>query len=207
MWKWLAKAKRFFESVANRILGKGEQLDIVQESIDLSGVASDLFAGYTSQGALSAGDFRSLFREELKREYIRQYLIGIGGRGQMKPEDWGSVGGMLADQYRYMEGFLDEIMAGNLSEAQIIARARMYINSTREAFERAHGRNAEKLGMSEEKWIIDPAAENCPDCLQNASQGWQPIGTFPKPGSGATQCLTNCHCHLIYQNPDTGKQY
>lgn len=204
MWKWLDKAKRFFESLANRIMGKGEQLDIVQESIDLSGVATDAFAEYLAQGGWAANDFRDRFREELKRLYIDQYLIGIGGRSQMTPEDWGSVGGMLADQYRYLEGFIAEIAGGNLSEAQILSRARMYLNSVREAFERAHARNAEKGGMSEEKWIIDPAAENCPDCLVNAAQGWQPVGTFSFPGDGSTQCLTNCHCHKVYRNPDTG---
>ncbi len=93
-----------------------------------------------------------------------------------------------------------------LPEEQIRARVGMYVNSAREGYERAHERNAKALGMTEEKWELGEA-EHCDDCVAYAAQGWQPIGTFPNPGDGSTQCLTNCKCHVIYQNPETGARY
>ena len=120
----------------------------MQNSLGVTGAVVDVLAGYAAQGVLNAGDFGALFREEIKKEYIRQYLLGIGGRDQMTAADWGSIGGMLREQYRFLDGFLAEIAAGNLTEAQIMARARMYINSAREAYERAHGRVAGKLGAT-----------------------------------------------------------
>ena len=42
-------------------------------------------------------------------------------------------------------------------------------------------------------------AEHCPDCISFAAEGWQPIGHFPTPCDGSTQCLVNCQCHKEYR--------
>jgi hypothetical protein len=115
--------------------------------------------------------------------------------------DWGSIGGMLAEQYGHLDNFA--AVLGDLSEAQIMARSKMYINSGREAYERAHARVAAGLGFDEEIWVIDPFADNCDDCLALAEEGWQPIDHFPFPGAGWTVCLTNCKCHKEYRNSQT----
>jgi hypothetical protein len=205
-WGWDRNAKRYRDTDSGRFMPRADVLNLVQRSVDASGVAADQLASFVAGGNLSPADFAALFREEIKREYIRQYLLGIGGRQQMTAADWGSIGGMLREQYGHLPGFVDAIASGELSEAQIMARARMYINSAREAYERAHARNAEALGMTEESWNLG-AAEHCPDCLAFAAMGWQPIGTFPEPGAGATVCLTNCQCTKSYRNPDTGAMY
>lgn len=202
-WGWDPVAHRYRDIETGRFLSRARALELVQQSIDASGIASDQLASYAASGALSAADYGSFFREEIKREYLRQYLLGIGGREQMTAADWGSIGGMLREQYGWLQGFLDEIASGNLTEAQIMARARMYLNSAREAYERAHAKTAVAGGMTEELWALGEA-EHCPDCLAYAAEGWQPVGTFPEPGDGSTQCLTNCQCHKAYRNPETG---
>ena len=202
-WAWDPRSFRYRDTGTGRFLPRGEVLGYVDTSIHASSNVSGLLAGYVGDGTLSPADFRSLFREELKGEYIREYLLGIGGRGQMTQADWGSIGGMLADQYRYLDGFIAELEAGNLTPEQIAARVNMYVNSSREAFERAHGRVAGKAGCDEEIWSLG-AAEHCEDCVAYAAKGWQPIGTFPEPGEGATICMTNCKCSKSYRNSTTG---
>jgi hypothetical protein len=181
-------------------------LEYVEKSLAGSSNAADTVATMLIDGKLSPKDFGGELKGELKAEYIRQYLLGKGGREQMGPRDWGSIGGMLKEQYKYLPDFIKEIEAGNLTEAQIRARVNMYTNSAREGYERAHERNAEKLGMTQEKWELGEA-EHCEDCVAYAAQGWQPFGTFPTPGAGDTRCMTNCKCQVIYQNPETGARY
>ncbi len=205
-WVFDSQTKRYRDPDSGRFLPRQDVLGYVQSSIDASGIASDQLASFVAAGNLSVADFETLFREELKREFIREYLVAAGGRAQMTPTDWGRIGAMLKEQYGYLAGFCDEIATGNLSEAQIMTRARMYVNSARQAFETAKGLCAEALGMTEEKWNLG-AAEHCDGCLDYAAMGWQPAGTFPPPGSGATPCLSNCQCSLSYRNPDTGQQY
>ncbi len=204
MWGWDATLKRYRDSDTGRFMPRTTVLGFVSESIRTADIASDQIITFMADGLLSPDDFAGAFRQELKEEYIRQYLLGIGGRTQMTPADWGSIGGMLKEQYGHLDGFVDDLRGGELSEEQIRARAEMYVNSAREAYETAHSRNAEKLGLTEESWSLG-ASEHCDDCLAYAAQGWQPLGTFPTPGSGATQCMTNCACHKTYRNPATGQ--
>ena len=166
-WFWNEAAKRYqWRNGSARFLSHETVMGYVTESLATAGSAMDLLAEYVAEGLLSVGDWRMLVRQELKKEYIRQYLLGRGGLGQMAYADWGSIGGMLKEQYRWLDGFLDEVAAGRLSEAQIRSRLRMYVNSARQAFERARTR---------------------------AIMGWE-VHLPAYPGDGSTACLSNCGC-------------
>lgn len=166
-YQWVTTARRYRDTETGRFVAAATVRNMAQESIDRTSSNADSLAARVAGGELNADDWRSLFREDIKREYIRQYLAGVGGINNMTAADWGSVGGMLADQYRYLDGFATEIANGNLTEGQIAARARMYISSAREAYERA---NARAYGLPD-------------DALPHI------------PGDGSTACLTNCKCY------------
>lgn len=197
-WVFDSSIHNYRDLDTGRILSNADALDFVRQSIDAGAKATDQLAALLDVGRLRADDWYTLMREEIKGEYIRQYLLGIGGIQQMDAAKWGQVGGMIADQYRYLSGFRDEIAAGELSIEQIKARSQMYIRSAREGYERAQARVANDKGMTQEKWVLGEA-EHCDDCLAYAAMGWQEIGFFPVPGAGATTCLTNCQCHREYR--------
>jgi hypothetical protein len=164
-WFYDPERKRYRDSESGRTLNQNQVRGLVQQSIDAA--ASNL-SGITSlagSNQLSPADFNARMRDEIKYAYIREYVLGRGGLGQMTAEDWGSIGGMVADQYRYLGPFSEEIT--NLSEGQIAARAAMYIRSSREGYERAKVR---AYGI---------AVDDLPHY----------------PGQGDSQCLTNCKCH------------
>lgn len=115
-------------------------------------------------GRLSANAFIRLVKNEVKEAAIVAYLVGRGGRAQMTPADWGRVGSVIKEQYRFLDRMAQDLP--NISEGQLRHRLAMYLNSTREAFERA---NEIAMGL--------------------------PPNTLPAyPGSGDTICLTSCKC-------------
>lgn len=208
-WAWNAKAGRYYNTATGRFLTNAKALEYVQASADSAINASNLLAEYVSEAAISPSQWATMMRSEIKHEYIRQYELGIGGRGRMLAPDWGSVGGMVGEQYKYLDGFAADL--ANLSEGQIRARSRMYINSGREAYERAHGKVAAELGFDEIAWVLGPVlTDHCADCVAFANMGWQLVEADPYmgaiPGSGATACLTNCNCNLEYKDSVTGEQ-
>lgn len=167
MWNWLKRLGQFIHSVTRRILSRPAQRELSELDLDANQDRVADLAHALAEDAITVGEWEAAMREEIKTAYIEQYLLGRGGLGQMTQADWGSIGGMLgSDQYRFLNRFAAEIAAGELSEAQIIARARMYIASSKEAFERA---NARARGVPGEQL---PAY----------------------PGDGSTICLTNCKC-------------
>lgn len=164
-WFYDTRSHRYRDSDSGRTLNQNQVKGLVQQSIDAA--ASNL-SGITSlagSNQLSPADFNRLMRDEIKYSTIRQYALGRGGLAQMRQEDWGSVGGMLADQYRYLGPFSEEI--GNLSEAQIAARAAMYIRSSREAYERGKVR---ARGLAVNDLPVYPCTDSI--CLTNCRCSW-----------------------------------
>ena len=163
-WLYDPRSHRYRDSDSGRYLTQNQVKGLVQQSIDAAASNLSGITGLAGSGQLSPADFNARMRDEIKYSTIRQYLLGRGGLNQMTQEDWGSIGGMLADQYRYLDPFSQEIV--NLSEGQIAARAAMYIRSSREAYERGKVR-ARGIAVND-------------------------LPAFP--GDGGTKCLSNCAC-------------
>lgn len=203
-FRWNHKTSRYYDTETGRFVS----IRTVRKNLEKSLVASKDVTGdlafLVADGQLSPAEWNRRMRAELKGEYIRQYLLGRGGIEQMKPRDWGSIGGMLREQYAFLDNFTTEL--GGLSEGQIKMRmagrherAAMYANSAREAYERAFGRSNVDRGATEERWVLGNA-EHCDDCVALAAMGWVPIGTIGQyPGGGGTRCLTNCKCRKEYR--------
>lgn len=203
MWTWLTKLGRYLNEQLGKLLGRQETLDKVNGLQGAPKAVVDQLGRWVASGQIDAAAWEAQMREQIKYAYINEYLLGRGGINAMTQADWGSIGGMLKEQYGHLAEMAKLIAEGKLSEAQILARSRMYINSSREAFERAKKRVAKLLNLTEEMWVLNPQAENCEDCQYYATQGWKPVSEkfYPVPGDGSTQCLTNCQCHKLYRNP------
>ena len=139
-------------------------------------------------------------RETIKRTHIVNYIIARGGVKRMTQSDWGRLGWVLRDQYRYLDRFANTISGGNLTLGQIQARSALYINSARQSYERGKSQGARGISLPVYpgdgstscftscmcRWVIEEdetqflctwklgEAEHCPDCVQRASL-WNPL--------------------------------
>lgn len=196
-WQWSASAARYRDSVTGRFLSKAEALGFVDESLAATGNVTDVLGTFVGGDApaISPDDWRSAMRREIKDEYIRQYLLGKGGIEQMTSADWGSIGGDLAFQYAKLDGFAEEIKAGLLSEAQITARSRMYINSARKAYEKA---NIRALGLPE---LPQYPADGQQICLSNCKCFWR-IEEMEGGWDCYWELMPAEHCDTCLENND-----
>ena len=208
-WAYDPNTRLYRDDVAGDTLNRASQMNFMTRSITASHAATNEMAMLNAVGDLTAAQWRAQMREEIKREAIRQYMLGRGGLEQMTARDWGSVGGMISDQYRHLdrkaENFYEQVEAGELSEGETARRARMYISSTREGYERAQERRLDGSRFDEEAWFTT-SGESCEDFLDNAQLGWVARGALPSyPGQGKTKCLTNCECYKSYRVADTNE--
>lgn len=197
-YRWDKRLARYRDDKTGRFLSEKRIDELTAESIKASQSAVDELARMVSAGEINTETWKRAMRQEIKGEYIRQYVMQRGGREMMTSADWGSVGGMIADQYKYLDNFADQVGAGELSEGQIAMRSRMYANSAREGASRAQGRAKGDAGYQYEEWVNDPASDNCQTCVSRELEGIVPIGTHPPVGDGSTECKTNCTCHKTY---------
>lgn len=163
----------------------------------------DAIAALTSQlqeGSISLAEWQTGMMSEIKSIHTAASSVAKGGWQQMSFSDWGYCGNKIKTQYSYLQGFADDIASGKmpLEGNRILQRAQMYANAGTGTYEDARGRfiKASMNGI-EEKRVLG-VADHCPDCLDEASRGWQPIGTLRAIGDSV--CLTNCKCHKEYRN-------
>ena len=183
----------------NRGITPRRLIEVRNETVAGSTAASDGLAAQVSTGQISVQTWTTQMRAAIKEAYTQQYVLARGGINNMTQADWGRLGGALREQYQYLDRFAQEITMGRLSPAQIQSRARLYMNSATQAFERgkAAGKGLvlpaypgdgstqcrtnckcrwdirETSGAYYCRWLLG-VAEHCPDCVTNAGR-WNPL--------------------------------
>ena len=196
-YTWNPTQARYRDTATGKFISADTVVATSRASIAATGdIAGGLAAQYKSS-ELAAKEFKTIMRQEIKGEYIRQYVLARGGLEQMTPKDWGVLGSQIKPQYAYLSDFVTALP--DLSEAAIAARAKMYINSANQAAGKGAEAAVKASGeFTEERWVLD-GGEHCSDCEGYAAQGWVALGELPTPGDGSTQCKSNCLCHKIYR--------
>ena len=152
-----------------------------------------------TDGNITSQQWRALMGREIKDAYIVQLQAGTGGRLATTQADYGRIGGRLAFQYRQLNKLQAEFEAGTISEKQLMARAQMYTQSSRQAFFDGATASNEAAGYTEERRTLGAVRTVlCATCVGYAARGWVPIGTLPEPGQDS-ECLSNCRCNKEYR--------
>lgn len=164
-WQFDDISKRYRNVATGRYMSANQMLGLRDQFTDAMKGKTDSLVARVANGDLTAQQWSLEMRKTIKQSYIDQYTLARGGRQNMTQRDWGIVGNMTRRQYEFLEGLERDIRDGKLSVAQAQARARMYIESSTQAYER---------GMTEGRGIPRLPAY---------------------PGDGQTQCRANCRCH------------
>lgn len=176
-WTWLPGAKRYYNNETHRFASFAQVDAWAQETLRVSTSATESLAEMVADQRLNVADWQRAMKDVVKHEHIAKYVAGRGGLESMTQADWGRIGGVLGKQYRYLAGFAQEIADGTLSEAQIRARAAMYVRSSRDSFERA---KAAAMGAPELPAYPGDGTTECLCIISGESRvltpgGWVPI--------------------------------
>lgn len=164
-WQFDDASKRYRNTATGRYMSAKQMLGLRDQFTDAMKGRTDGLVSRVAGGDLTAQQWSLEMRKTIKQSYIDQYVLARGGRQNMTQRDWGIVGNMTRRQYEYLQGFERDLRDGKLSEGQAQVRARLYIESSTQAYERGI---SEGLGMPR-------------------------LPAYP--GDGQTQCRTNCRCH------------
>lgn len=192
---WNEAAGRYVDSS-----GKFVPFSTIRDEMDNVVKASQSRIEQLSQAlvdkSISISEWQTGMMEQIKMSQIASMVSANGGWAQMTPSDWGFAGSQIKPQYEYLQNFANQIESGEQAlDGRLLMRADMYGDAARSSFEETRRRSEQANGMNFERRVLG-AADHCPDCLEYAAEGWQPIGTLPEIGDSA--CLTNCYCTFEY---------
>jgi hypothetical protein len=199
LWYWDDSAQRY-RGPDGRFVGIAQMQDLREVFMNQQkATLADLTLRYDA-GEINFKQFQDTAKLIIKDTYIDLYAMGAGGRNNMTQRDWGRIGAMLKEQYKYLRDMMGQIARGEISARQAIARFAMYINSANEALWKGITRDLpftlpaypgdgstecltncrcewniiEIPGEGYDcYWVVDHEAENCDDCLRRGSE-WRP---------------------------------
>ncbi len=197
-WLWDALRNAYIRLLTT--LGLRDLPDLRDEFTAQSMQESDeLMNRLIIEGEITLQQWTDQMRDLIRDTYTAQYELAIGGYNNMTQADWGRLGGILNEQYRYLNTFANDLATGQLSPLGAMARGRMYIDSSTQSFERAQAAGfglalpqypgdggTRCLSNCKCNWtIVDTRdswrcywklgeAEHCEDCLRN-SRIWNPL--------------------------------
>lgn len=118
-WIWLPELKRYRDLATGQFVSADQVQVWVLDSMKASSSTTDTLSQMVSNRQVNLQGWTRAIREEIKGEFIRQYILGRGGLEQMTQVDYGSIGGMLKSEYHpHLDDFAQAIAAGKLSETQ-----------------------------------------------------------------------------------------
>lgn len=203
-WIWDAASRRYRSTQTGRFIGQKVLDELRDAYIDKQ---KERIAGITDRlvdGDTNVQQWVLEMRKEIKTTYITEYSASRGGVKNVTQAEWGRAGQLLRKQYEYLDKFAQDIATGKLSPGQIDARAKLYIESASQIYERGKVENTGiptlpaypgdgqticrancrchwRITQTEGEWLATwelGAAEHCPDCVTNAGR-WNPL-RFPK---------------------------
>ena len=196
---WNANSQQYHYANGNKkgqFVREKDVVRITEKAIEYELQAGNKITKDLLLGKINVSTWEQKTAQSIRNLAIYQYSLGIGGIKQMDWRDHAEISGKVNLQYQYLRGFSRDIIQGNLSEAQILARVQMYYNKTRHFYEDGRLEGHARNGFLWERRVL-AAFHSCDDCVRYSSVGWVKIGTLPNPGENC-QCRANCKCVKYY---------
>lgn len=149
-------------------------------------------------GNIGLPEWQAEMRGMIRTIHRQATITALGGAENVAQSMWGYEGSLVKKQYQFLDNFAADIAKNPEAwlNGRLLQRMRLYAQAEWGTFEAVLKRRAQMDGATEERRVLG-IADHCPDCLEYAKRGWQPIGTLPPIGDSV--CVTNCHCVFEYR--------
>jgi hypothetical protein len=195
-YTWDPESGRYRDTRTGRFVPETQIRTAIDRAIIKANGEVASLARQLRKGDITLEEWSEAMRTEIKAQQLAAAMVARGGVEQMTQDDYGRVGGQIANQYRYLNNFQSEIAGGLPLDGRFINRVQLYSEAARTTFEQTKRDVEEETGSVEESNVLG-AADHCSECIGLTLDGWVPIGTMPPPGRRI--CGNKCKCRLKYR--------
>jgi hypothetical protein len=195
---WNPTAHRYVDLESGRFVSQATIRDGLENLIDMSALNMNQLTQQLIDQQITLAAWQSGMMTEIKSAHVAASALSQGGWAQMTQSDWGATGQLIKEQYQYLRNFAQEIADGKQAlDGRALVRSDMYGDAANGTYSEMIRRAQIAAGMEEERRILEDSINACDGCVEQAEQGWQPIGTLDP--IGAEECQTRCRCEFDYR--------
>lgn len=191
-YSWDKALHNYVNNDTGRMVKRSEIGDLLRDVTKATEDRMAQLGAWAADGSMSPRRFYEAMQQEVKLATNTNAALAKGGWAQMTPADWGANGAQLRQEYANLRNFANEIAAGNLSPAQIEARAALYTNTTYSRYWEIMTEQEKLAGMTQEQLVTVGDDRVCVECADAEARGQVPIGTFNPP------IHPGCRCDVEY---------
>lgn len=189
---------RYYDLDTGQFVSNADVLGALESVIDQSALNMNALSLQLQNGEISIASWQSSMMQEIKISHLASTTAANGGWAQMTQADWGFAGSQIKEQYRYLNNFAQQIANGEQPlDGRFMVRTDLYGDASRDSYEAQRFRLMEQSGFEEELWELDPSADHCDGCLEQAGKGWVPLGELDNIGD--EDCQVRCRCTKRYR--------
>lgn len=196
-WVWDESAGQYKDG--DRVVTNNEILEVIYAELeDFEGQVSDLAATLTDGGSVK--DFESGLLDIAIAAAMLFYLFGLGTRQNLAGNEDFFVE-RLTTQVEYLRLFSEDILAGNLTAAKLVARANLYPQDDQLMYSQAQ-EIIHRAGDWPYYSNVLGGCQHCWQCPDETAKGIVWRGELTPIGE--RQCLWRCCCSYQYHRTASG---
>jgi hypothetical protein len=200
-YAWNESAGRYVNLDTGRFISSSAVRDALESAMDVAALRMNAVSQQLIDGEISLAGWQTEMLSQIKISHVAAGAAAGGGWAQMSQSDWGAVGQLVREQYDFLRRFAGQIADGTQPlDGRLLVRSDMYGDAARGTYEAMRTRMMIAAGYEEEGWELDPGADHCSGCLEQAGMGWVAIGELDDIGS--QDCQVRCRCTKIYRRRD-----
>lgn len=196
-YTWDERLRRY-RGPDGRIVSRAAVREAIDTALRTASFRARALALELRAGTITLDAWELAMRELVKDVHLYSAAAVRGGWDRMTQGDYGRVGQLVRTQFRYLDGFAQDIADGRqrLGAPGFLRRGMMYGEAgraTHEAFVQSDARKwARELGGRLEARNVLGDAQHCDQCAGLTRRGWMPDADMVPPGMRT--CLSHCHC-------------
>jgi hypothetical protein len=187
--------RRVYIKPNGKIVTPAEQRKIGLRITAKSAEALEALTAQYEAGSIAFEEWAIGMREGVKATHSAMSQLAFGGKEQMGARQRGLLGSILRKQYSFLANFLLKVEAG--VDTPSSGRAAQYGQSGWISYTESIGQREKYAGMQEERSFLEPDADHCQECFDEAAKGWSPIGSLVPVGERT--CRSNDQCEFEYR--------
>ncbi|MFN6572402.1 hypothetical protein [Dendronalium sp. ChiSLP03b] len=191
------QSHRYRDAETGRFVKYAQVLEVVDQEVNRLEVRLKGHARLLTQGKIHIAEFQTRMAQNLKESHLRNASIGAGGIKQLTPTDYGKVGAELKKQYKFLNGFGQDLAEGKLTKEGAIRRAGSYAKSAKTSFFEAEFTSRGKVGFYAKR-LLDAQSRHCQSCISYQRLQWTLIQLVTPPGIDC-ECGGRCRCRLVFR--------